>query len=61
MKKLILNLGKALSKAEQKVISGGLREGGSRKPELCEVVDGVIYVCYAPLHCSSVFPYTCIQ
>ncbi|MBL4604192.1 MAG: hypothetical protein JKY02_00555 [Flavobacteriaceae bacterium] len=46
MEKSILNIGKALNRAEQKKVNGG------RKPELCEVVDGVIYVCYLPTHCQ---------
>jgi len=57
MKKQFLNLGKALNKAEQRVLSGGRP---IVRPELCEVVDGVTYVCYAPLHCTPFFPYTCI-
>ncbi len=56
MKKQFLNLGKALSKAEQKMINGG-----RKRPELCEVVDGVVYVCYPPMHCSPEFPYACVE
>ncbi len=46
MKKQFLKLGKTLSKAEQKLISGG-----RKSPELCEVMDGKIFVCYLPTHC----------
>ena len=49
MKKQISNLGKALNKAEQKQVNGG---GGGLKPELCEVVNGVVYSCVFPYKCS---------
>ncbi len=57
MKKQILNLGKALNKAEQKEVNGG-----GRKPELCEVVNGQVYVCYFPTRCSlnSDGTYSCV-
>lgn len=57
MKKQFLNLGKALNKAEQKEVNGGR----GKLPELCEIVDGVVYVCYPPMHCSMEFPYTCVE
>jgi hypothetical protein len=57
MKKQISNLGKALNKAEQKEVNGG-----GRKPELCDVVNGVIYSCVFPYRCSlnSDGTYSCV-
>ena len=56
MKKQFLNLGTTLSKVEQKEVNGG-----RKRLELCEVVDGVVYVCYPPMHCSPEFRYTCVE
>ena len=58
MKKQILNLGKALNTLEQKQVNGG----DSRKPFLCDVINGQIYACYLPTRCSlnSDGTYSCV-